>query len=182
LADGEVESARGHALRLPRRIAALTAAAWFPGGVIFPLGISLGTGWLSFEVYAHFIASFCLSGLVALAYSLCGAQYIVLRVLYPGMWANARGFGVTAQRELAPMAARLGRIQILAGSIPLVAAVMMLTVMMFTLGRDTDFEKLRYLVYLATALIVFGMFGSHFASAVLRGLSQVVAALTGTKE
>jgi hypothetical protein len=182
LAEGEVESAREHALRLPRWIAFLTAAGWFPGGFIFPLGISLGTQWLSFEVYAHFIASFCLSGLVALAYSLCGAQYIVLRVLYPGMWANARGFSVTAQRELAPMAARLGRIQILAGSIPLVAAVMMLTVMMFTLGRDTDYEKLRYLVYLATGLIVFGMFGSHFASAVLRSLSQVVVALTGTKE
>ena len=35
--------------------------------------------------------------------------------------------------------------------------------------------------YLATGLIVLGMFGSHFASAVLRSLSQVVAALTSTK-
>ena len=35
-------------------------------------------------------------GLIALAYSLCGVRFIVLRVLYPGMWRNTRGF--TARR------------------------------------------------------------------------------------
>jgi hypothetical protein len=191
LADGEVAAARRKALRLPRWIAALTAVGWFPGGVIFPLVIHTWAGELDPVIFGHFITSFCLSGLIALAYSLCGAQFIVLRVLYPGMWGNARGFTETARRELAPMAARLGRIQLLAGSIPLIAAVLFLSVIAYalhkTMAADVDtsrrlIEHLIYLVYLAGGLIVFGMFGSHFASAVIRLLSRVVAVLTSAKD
>jgi hypothetical protein len=43
-------------------------------------------------------------------------------------------------------------------------------------------EQLVYLVYLAAGLIVFGMFGSHFASAVIRHLSKLVVALTSPKK
>jgi hypothetical protein len=191
ISDDRVASARRQALRLPRWIAALTALGWFPGGVLFPLVISARAGGLEAGIFWHFITSFCLSGLVALAYSLCGAQFIVLRVLYPGMWSDVRHFSAAAQRELAPMAARLGRIQLLAGSIPLVAAVLFLSAILYTirLALHTDeatirqyLEQLVYLVYLAAGLIVFGMFGSHFASAVIRHLSKLVVALTSPKK
>ncbi|MEX0614097.1 MAG: protein kinase, partial [Pirellulales bacterium] len=172
--EDQVEAARRQALRLPRWIAGLVALGWFPGGFLFPLVIATVEPRLEPRIAAHFIASFCLSGLIALAYSLCGAQYLVLRVLYPGMWCDTRHFNQKAQRELAPMAARLGRIQMLAGSIPLVAAVLMLT-----LGGRTVQTTFHYLV---TGLIVLGMIGSQFTIGVTRSLSQVVAALTSTKD
>jgi hypothetical protein len=174
LAEQQVEAARRLALRLPRWIAALAAVSWFPGGLLFPLLIALNEPPLEAGIFAHFIASFCLSGLIALAYSLCGVQFIVLRVIYPGMWRDVRGFLAATERELAPMAARLGRIQLLAGSIPLAAAVMMLI-----LGGQNGEPTFHLLI---TALIVLGMFGYHFAAAVIRSLSQVVIALTAAKD
>ena len=92
LPDGEVQIARRKVLRLPRWIAALTAFGWFPGGVIFPLTIALTTPQLEFDVAAHFLVSFFLSGLIALAYSLCGVEFVVLRGLYPGLWRDAQQF------------------------------------------------------------------------------------------
>jgi hypothetical protein len=61
----------------------------------------------------------------------------------------------------------------LAGSIPLLAAIILLG-----LGEEADQPVFRLLV---AALIVLGMIGAHVASSVTRGLSQVVVALTGTK-
>jgi hypothetical protein len=172
IADGQVEAARRQALRLPRWIAGLTAMGWFPGGLLFPLLIRVMEPPLPTTIFAHFIASFCLSGLIALAYSLCGAQLIVLRVLYPGMWRNARGFAENALRELSPVSRRLGWIQVLAVSIPLVAVVMLV------FGGGTDDLTFKLLV---TALIFLGILGLFVTGAVTRGLSQLIAALTGAK-
>jgi eukaryotic-like serine/threonine-protein kinase len=172
MTDSSVQAARRRALKLPRWIALLTAAGWFPGGFIFPVAIAIYRPPLEFNLAAHFVASFCLSGLIALAYSLCGAQFVVLRLLYPGMWRDVRSFSATTKAELSVMAGRLSRIEILAGSIPLVA------VLMLTLGGETANPTFPYLV---SGLIVLGMFGFHFASAVTRGLAQVVVALTTTK-
>jgi hypothetical protein len=173
LTDAEVDRARKQALRLPQWIAALTMLGWFPGGILFPLAIHIAAPPLDWRVAAHFFVSFYLSGLIALAYSLCGAQFVVLRGLYPRMWHNTRSFGDTVRRELAPMTARLGYIQLLAVSIPLVAAI--LTV---GLGSDAYHESFRWLVM---GLIVLGLVGLQVASAVVRQLSQVVAVLLNTK-
>jgi hypothetical protein len=170
LSDGEVEAARRQALRLPWWIAVLTALGWFPGGVLFPLVIHLVESPLPPEIWGHFVASFWMSGLIALAYSLCGVEFILLRVLYPGMWRNARGFTEVARRELAPVSKQLGRVQLLAGSIPLVAAVVMLF-----LGDSANFRML------VTGLILLGMAGFQLASLVTRELTQVVVTLSGAK-
>ena len=119
---------------------------------------------------AHFVASFWLSGLIALAYSLCGVQYVVVRVLYPGMWRNVRGFTETARRELAPVTKQLNRVQLIAGSIPLFAAIVMLI-----LGDTANFRLL------VTGLILLGMAGFYVANGVTRELSQVVVTLTGAR-
>jgi hypothetical protein len=170
---GEVEKARRKALQLPRWAAIITAIGWFPGGFLFPLLISIFEPYLGPDIAAHFIASFCLSGLIALAYSLCGVEFIVLRVLYPGMWRNARAFGDTARRELAPVATHLRWIGRLAVAIPLLTAISTLL-----LGGDVANSTFRWLVI---GLIVLGFLGSIVASGVTRGLSQVVVALTSTK-
>jgi serine/threonine protein kinase len=173
LTDEQVETARQHALRLPQRIAALTMFGWFPGGILFPLVIDYMAPELDWRVKAHFFVSFTLSGLVALAYSLCGAQFVVLRALYPGMWRNVRAFGGTVRRELEPMAARLGSIQFLAGSIPLVAAIVLLG-----LGGESPNPIFRWLVM---GMIALGLVGFQVTNAVVRKLSEVVVAMTSTR-
>jgi eukaryotic-like serine/threonine-protein kinase len=121
---------------------------------------------------AHFFASFYLSGLIALAYSLCGVEFVVLRALYPGMWRNARGFTDTARQELAPVTKHLIWTQLLAVSIPLVA------VLLLVVGGDADNSTFRALV---AGLIFLSIIGFVIAIAVTRGLSQVIVALTSTK-
>jgi len=169
ITEEAVRAARRRALQLPGWIAALTAGGWFPGGILFPLLIPD----LELRLKVHLFISFYLSGLIALAYSLCGAQFMVLRGLYPGMWCDARSFSQQARDELAPVAARLKHMQFLAGSIPLLAAVL-------TLGfsGDSSDEGFKLLV---VGLIILGGLGYHIASAVTRGLSQVVVVLTSAK-
>jgi hypothetical protein len=169
LAAGEVESARKRALRLPLWIAALTAWGWFPGGFLFPLVIAALTPPLGWEIAAHFVVSFCLSGLIALAYSLCGAQLVVLQAIYPVMWRNTRNFSATAREELAPSTWQLAAVQTLAVLIPLVAAVLLL---FFGGEANATFRGL------VAGLNLLGIFGFIVASAITRGLTQVVVALT----
>ncbi len=169
LTDEEVENARLKALRLPYWTALLTGWGWFPGGFLFPLVIKFGSPPLDWHIMAHLVASFYLSGLIALAYSLCGVQFVVLRGFYPSMWRDTRGYHEKARQELAPTAARLNEIQRLAVSIPLMAAFLLLL-----LGGNSDMT-FRILV---ASLIALGLIGSHMASAVVRGLSQVIVTLT----
>ena len=171
LGEGEVTAARRRILRFPRFIAILSAVGWFPGGFIFPIAIHLTSG-LDFLIAAHFVASFCLSGLIALAYSLCGVEFVVLRGLYPGLWRDVHGFTTVARQELTPVGRQLNRIELLAGSIPLIAAIFTL---MLGDAADMTFRML------VTALIILGMMGFHVTSAITRHLSQVIVALTNTK-
>jgi len=166
-----VQAARQKALRLPRFIAVLTALGWFPGGFIFPLAIHLTSG-IKPDIAAHFVASFCLSGLIALSYSLCGVEFVVLRGLYPGLWRDAQHFTDVARKELAPVKAQLNRIEILAVMIPLFAAIFML---LLGNAANTTFKVL------VTSLIVLGMMGFHITSKITRHLYEVVVALTNTK-
>jgi hypothetical protein len=168
LAEGEVTAARRRVLRLPRFIAALTAIGWFPGGFLFPLVMRLTTG-LDFSLACHFVASFVLSGLIALAYSLCGVEFVVLRGLYPGLWRDAEHFTAVARKELAPVSRQLNWIEVLAGSIPLLAVIVIL-------GSAPDLIRA-----LVGALIVLGLIGSRLTSAITRHLSRVIVALTNPK-
>lgn len=168
---GTIADARRQALRLPLWVVGLTVFGWLAGGVLFPAVIAWRAGPLPASAAAHFVVSFSLSGLIAVAYSFCGVQYVVLRALYPRMWRDVSDFTATSQRELAPMASRAAWIQLLAGSIPLVAAVLMLM-----LGGEETHFAFRVMV---TALIVLGMFGYQLATRVTRSLTETVVALTG---
>ncbi len=173
LPEGEVQVARRKILRLPRWIAGLTAFGWFPGGMIFPLAIQLTTPPLSFLMAAHFFVSFCLSGLIALAYSLCGVEFVVLRGLYPGMWRDAQNFTDVAREELQPVSGQLNRIELLAVSIPLLSAIV------FLLFGNVANGTFRTIV---ASLIVMGVLGFHITSAVKNHLSRVLVALTNTPD
>ncbi len=171
LPDCDLKQARLRALRLPRYIAILTAFGWFPGGFIFPLAINLTSG-LDFSLAAHFFISFFLSGLIALAYSLCGVEFVVLRGLYPGMWCDAQNFTTVVREELAPVNAQLNRTEFLAILIPLVAAIFM---MIFFNVANVSFR------FLVTSLIILGIVGALVMGKITRHLSEVIVALTNTK-
>ncbi|MGE3640077.1 MAG: protein kinase, partial [Pirellulales bacterium] len=171
LSAGEVTEARRQAMRLPLWVAGLTAAGWLPGGVLFPAILSLRTEALAPHIWFHFIASFTLSGLIALAYSLLGSQFVIQRALYPRMWDDVRQFTVIARKELAPMSKRLAWIQLLAGS-AFVAAVLMLAFNDIT-------PIFRGVV---ASLIVLGWAGYQLATQVTGSLTQIVLALTSGKK
>jgi eukaryotic-like serine/threonine-protein kinase len=171
LTEGDVKVARRRALGIPRFIAVLTAIGWFPGGIIFPYVIWRTTG-LEPSLAYHFVASFVLSGMIALAYSLCGVEFVVLRGLYPGLWRDARHFTTVAREELAPVHRHLNWIEILAGSIPLLAATF---VLILGSGSNMTFRLL------VAALIFLGLIGSRVTSAITRHLSRVIVALSNLK-
>ena len=168
LPDGQVRATRQQALRIPRFIAILTAIGWFPGGVLFPFIIWENLG-LEMALARHFVVSFVLSGMIALAYSLCGVEFIVLRGLYPGLWRDARRFSSVARDELAPVQFHLTLIRVLAYLIPLVAA---LGLLLFIWENDFGFRLL------VSGMILLGIVGSIVTGAITRHLSRVIIALT----
>jgi hypothetical protein len=173
LVEGEVQAARQRALGIPRFIAGLTAIGWFPGGVLFPLVIWKTAG-LDMMLAWHFVASFVLSGMIALAYSLCGVEFVVLRGLYSGLWRDTRRFTVVARDELAPVQSHLFLIQCLAYAIPLVAVIFLVL-----LANASSFTLTFRL--LVVALIALGILGFVVTGAITRHLSRVIVALTKPK-
>jgi serine/threonine protein kinase len=170
--ESQVTAARRRALRLPRWIAVLVALGWFPGGFLFPLGIALRTPPLDSHIIWHFVASFCLSGMIAMAYSISGVEFVVLRGLYPGLWRDVHTYAATVREELTPVHNQLNRIEWLAVLIPLVAAIFM------NLLGNTDNHVFRWLV---TGLIVLGICGSVVTSTITRYLAGVIVTYTKPK-
>ncbi|QDU91244.1 Serine/threonine-protein kinase PknH [Pirellulimonas nuda] len=162
--DRAIALARARALRLPLWMLAIAAAGWLPGGVIFPLAINHFQPPLEPGVFFHFTVSFTLSGLVAVAYSFCGLQYLVLRVLYPRFWSDATGFHAKARQELRGAGWRVALVQWLAGSVPLAAALFVF---------DTTLGK---------ALVLLGIAGVQFAARAARLLNETLAVLLGKSE
>ena len=151
----------------------LRGCGWLPGGVLFPAIISWRTSPpLSWQTWGHFAASFTLSGLIALAYSLCGSQFIVERALYPRMWDDVRDFTATTRRELAPMTAPIEWIQRL--SVPFRCAAISIE-RAWARPTFTGVHQCRH------GFIVLGMFGSRLATRATRHLTDTAVALTGIK-
>ncbi|MBF2097441.1 MAG: serine/threonine protein kinase [Gloeomargaritaceae cyanobacterium C42_A2020_066] len=166
LAPAKVDAARRLILKLPVRLAWLTILGWFPGGLIFPWQLRGVGPQLSSEVSLHFLTSFTLSGLVALAYSLAVTQFWVLRVLYPGLWQHLGAFESVVRRELKTVFRRFSIIQGLAGAIPLTAAILVLVTVD---GTDATLYR-----ELTVGLILLGGVGYQVASSMVRTLTQVV--------
>jgi serine/threonine protein kinase len=160
----QVAKARRRALAMPTMAMICACFGWFPGGLIFPTFIDAWAGPISSDVYVRFVLSFTISGLIAVAYSVIGLQYYVLRVLYPRLWIDGHGMRELAPVELRPVERRLRIYQFLAGLIPLAGAVMMLTA--GPEDFDSGYDTFRILV---TAMILLGTFG--FGIALLAGAS-----------
>jgi serine/threonine protein kinase len=154
--EDQVARVRRQVLSWPRWVAGVSCLGWLPGGLLFPLGIHLATGPVGVGVFVHFLVSFAISGLIAVTYSYFGVQFIVLRVLYPRLWVDARDLPRHVAEELGAGGPRSWLFQLLAGAIPLAAAVLMVV------GGPEEAGD-RTFRLLVTALILLGMAGFGLA-------------------
>lgn len=169
----EVAATRKTMLKLPLIVLIAAAVGWLPGGVLFPVVLN-GMGVpITMNDFFHFVLSFALSGLIAVTYSFCGMQYIVLRVLYPKFWTDASKFDSIAREELAGTPVRLRWIELLAITIPSLASMLIL------LGsEDTGLLPFKMLIVLLTLGGWFGYLTCSSATNVMRG---TYVALTGKR-
>jgi hypothetical protein len=176
--ETQVIQARRKALQFSNWVIAMSCLGWLPGGLIFPLALEVlaGPGPAPVEVYGRFLFSFTISGLITLTYSVIAVEFVVVRVLYPGLWLDARNLRQTARTELDREEGRLALVQFLAVLIPLVGATLMLSV-----GPE-DFTPSSYRTFrlLVTALLAVGMVGLGLAILADHELRQAVAAFTAS--
>ncbi len=143
----QVDAVRRASLRLPIWVLIAAAVGWLPGGLIFPTLLHWIEGPIDSHVFSHFVTSFAFSGLLAVAYSFAGMQYVVLRVLYPRLWTDATDFWTTARKELAGTGWRLLFIEFTALLIPFLA--MMLFALVTREGGAIPLSSLIFSVALA---------------------------------
>jgi eukaryotic-like serine/threonine-protein kinase len=171
----EVNRARRRALTLPLWASGVACLGWLPGGLLFPLALDWLAGPIMRSIYLWFIASFTVSGLIALTYSVFGVQFVVLRILYPRLWVEVRDRRQVAARELAPVEGRIARLQFLAVLIPLAGAALLLGS-----GEETGgFGISLTFRVLVTALMGLGTLGLGVALVVSARLRRTIAALVG---
>jgi hypothetical protein len=173
--EATLAALRRRVLSLPAWAAWASVVGWLPGGWLFPLALHY-TAPCCGSVFGHFVLSFAVAGLIALTYSVFGVQFVALRVLYPRFWGSG-GMRGLARTELAGQAQWLATLQLLAGAIPLIGAVLMVAVGPEEFGADgAGYAPFRLLV---TGLIALGMAGFSAAMAVSDRLRRTLTALTG---
>jgi serine/threonine protein kinase len=172
--DAQLATIRRQVLSWPRWVIGVSCLGWLPGGLLFPLGIDLMNGPVAGAVFGHFLVSFVISGLIAVTYSYFGVQFVVLRVLYPQLWVDAHDLPKQVPHELRVSDSRSWLFQLLAGSIPLAAAVLMVVG-----GPEVAGAPMFRL--LVTALILLGMAGFGLALWANHFLGQTRAVLLSAR-
>lgn len=168
----QVDAVRRATLRLPLWVLAAAAVGWLPGGVLFPAILAWLAPPIGWDVFLHFFVSFAFSGLIAVAYSFCGMQYIVMRVLYPRLWTDATDFQHKAKRELRGVGWRTWFIEVTAYAIPTIAAVVLPAVFL----DDDGGIPMRTLT---STLAVLGITGTIVVRIATGVMSKIQVALTG---
>lgn len=167
-------SARRSLLGLPRLLMGLTTLGWLPGMIFFPAALHVTAGGLPGRVWMHFAASFLLSWLIALTYSILYSQLAVVRVFYP--WLLGAEPAPESERRAVRRAGSRMRVFLLASAlIPLLGAAAVLAV-----GPEAlNAVRYRSFQWLTLGLIGMGMAGLCLASHAAHALADSVVALTG---
>jgi len=136
LPGSEVDALRGRVLRIGWWVVALGSLGWFSGGIVFPLVIDLVAGGFDWQMYAHYLVSFTLAGLIAVVFSYLAIQAVVLRALLPNLGNPDTYSPAKMWAEVKPMTLAFGPFLMLASAVPLTGAVLLiaLTDGMMTLG------------------------------------------------
>jgi hypothetical protein len=159
----------------------IACICWVPGGIVFPTVLTIASKSLALEHWVHLIISFTLSGLIAATYSMYLVQWMALCVIYPRLWYDRQGFRATAAAELRNVPRTLWLLQVMAGLIPSIAAILLMTLMMMLLRSSKD-EVDPLFGFLVIGLMVLGSAGFPLATYLTGLLSKALAALVGAGE
>lgn len=157
------EQLRARALSLPRWAVRISIIGWLPAAFFFPWALHARSIELPWSRVAHFHVAILIAGLVALTYSALSVLCVVAFVIYPAFWTDPAGFRRRAAAEVRPVLAALKFLPFLAGAIPLVAVVLLITSSPHSFS-DGEYEAFRLLT---TLLIGLGMAGFHLARAAM---------------
>jgi hypothetical protein len=163
----EVDAVRRRTRQLAWRVAALGALGWFPGGLIFPLVIHLATGDVPWQMYSHFAVSFTLAGVIGVVFSYLGIEYVVFRAILPRLGNPDTYTPERMWAEVQPLTAAFGPLVMLACGVPLLGAVLLLT-----LDENNMTFGFRLLI---VKLIGLGVAGVSLAERIVRSLRQLAA-------
>ena len=129
--------------------------------------IDLATGSLPWRIYTYFAVSFTLAGLIGVIFSYLGIQYVVFRALLPRLGNPDSYTPAKMWAEVRPLTAAFGPLVMLACGVPLLGAVLLLTL---DDGPMTFGFRL-----LVVKLIGLGVAGVSLAERVVRRLRQLAA-------
>ena len=163
----DVDTPRRHVRQLGWWAVSLAALGWLPGGIVFPFMIDLMAGPIGWQMYAHFVVSFWLAGLIGIVFSYLGIEYVAFRALFPRL-GNPDGYSpAKAWAELRPLTTPFGFFLLLACAVPLAGAVLLIVLAdgPMTLG-------FRMLV---AGLIGAGVAGVGIAERITRRLRELAA-------
>jgi len=171
----QIDAARRTAATWPLWAGAIACLCWMPGGIVFPLVLTMVSGSLPPAAWSHLLISFVLSGLIAATYSTYFVEWITLCVVYPELWCDRQQLRATAAAELRTTPGLLTLLQIMAGLIPLIGAVLL----MFLGPQKLRVEEYRPFCFLVISLIILGSAGFCLAMFTTKLLLRAWAALTG---
>jgi parallel beta-helix repeat protein len=155
----EMRDLRERVVRWPRWAARIAVVGWLPATLFFPIMLHCCDCGLEWSRLFHFLVSIGISGMIALTYSMLLVACLVAWVFYPALWRDPTGFRERAARDVAAVLAPLKVLPFLAGAIPLVAAILMVSASPRSFAEG-EYEAFRLLT---TALIAGGMAGFQFA-------------------
>jgi hypothetical protein len=167
LAGPGIDDLQRRGLRLGWQFAALGALGWLPGGILFPLVIDQAAGPLPTSTFAHFVVSFTMAGVIGVVFSYLGIQYVVFRALLPQLGNPDNDPGAKMWIQVRPLTAPFGLLVMLACGVPLLGAVMLLT-----LDESALTFGFRLLV---VKLIILGAGGVSLAEHVVREVRKLAA-------
>lgn len=148
----EVDRARQTLLTWPTWVTVVSCIGWLPGALLLPLGIHLFSDPVSLHIYLHFFVSVTLSGLIAVTYTYFGVLCVTMRALYPVLWADPREARKRVAAELGPSGSYVWVFQVMAGTIPLCGAILLVA----GFHEPAGFSAYRVLI---VSLILLGMAG-----------------------
>jgi serine/threonine protein kinase len=177
----QIDKARRIATTWPWWAFTIACICWIPGGIVFPTALTLASKSISLEHWVHLIISFTLSGLIAATYSIYLVQWMTLCVTYPRLWYDRQRFRAIATAELRGVPRTLRMLQVMAGLIPLIAAILLMTWMVMLLELHKD-EVDPLFGALVIGLMILGAAGFPLATHMTGLLAKALAALVGTRD
>jgi hypothetical protein len=170
---------RARSLFLPRWAIRISLVGWLPGAFFFPWALHARAVTLPWTHLAHFHISILIAGLIAVTYSALAVLCIVAFIIYPAFWLDPARFRRRAAREVAPVLRAMRFIPFLAGAIPLVAVMLLITASPRTFSDD-EYAAFRFLTLVLIALGMAGFEFSRLAMTRARGALEAFAGVAGT--